>query len=108
MYEELRPEEQELYHNDKELYCKITQGNGKSLHMSKSGADGETWVPLMEKAFAKLHGDYMSMNGGWPGDAIEDLTGCVVSPFQWLMARILTLQRIRGLSYSLKIRVRRN
>jgi hypothetical protein len=33
----------------------------------------------MEKAYAKVHGDYDSISGGWPGDAVEDLTGGVTT-----------------------------
>jgi Calpain family cysteine protease len=38
---------------------------------------GETWVPLVEKAWAKLHGDYASVMFGRTCDAIEDMTGYV-------------------------------
>lgn len=37
--------------------------------------------PLLEKAYAKLHGDYASLTSGHVGEAMEDLTGCVPLPY---------------------------
>lgn len=80
-YEELKASEQELYHYDKETYNKSARKGGKSLHFAKSGTAGETWVPLIEKAYAKLHGNYSHLLGGQVCDAIEDLTGLVRSRY---------------------------
>jgi hypothetical protein len=77
-FEELNKAEKELYHDDKDMYNKLSRKSGKGLLYAKSGEAGETWVPLFEKAYAKLHGDYASLSGGRSSEGIEDLTGCVI------------------------------
>ena len=42
----------------------FTKGNGKEL-----------WVVILEKAWAKVHGDYLSIIGGFSDEAFRDLTG---------------------------------
>ncbi|KAL0068058.1 hypothetical protein AAF712_004962 [Marasmius tenuissimus] len=76
-FEELHAREKKLYHNDKEQYNRSARKNGKGLYFGRSGTQGETWVPLLEKAYAKLHGSYGSLGGGLASEAIEDLTGGV-------------------------------
>lgn len=66
-----------LYHNDRDLYDRVARRGGKTLYFARSADEGETWVPLIEKAYAKLHGDYVSLQGGSTNEGIEDLTGGV-------------------------------
>lgn len=77
-FEDLAPFEQSLYHDDKEYYLKSASVNeGKTLYFARSSAHNETWVPLIEKAYAKLHGHYAYLHLGKTCEALEDLTGGV-------------------------------
>jgi Calpain family cysteine protease len=44
------------------LTCQVVVNacHGERLYFAKSSKSGETWVPLVEKACAKLHGAYAS------------------------------------------------
>lgn len=48
---------------------KIHQTGSKALWGARCRNQNETRLPLLEKAFAKAHGDYASLVGGWPGYA---------------------------------------
>ncbi|KAG9026669.1 hypothetical protein FRB95_008568 [Tulasnella sp. JGI-2019a] len=76
-YEELTSREKTLYHKDKERYNQMARKGGKTLYFARSATENETWVPLVEKAYAKLHGDYKSIAGGTAVEGIEDITGAV-------------------------------
>ncbi|KAI9655670.1 MAG: hypothetical protein M1831_004822 [Alyxoria varia] len=54
----------------------LMKGND-ALFFSSCKEDEETWLPLMEKAYAKAHGDYQCIEYGFSGEGIEDLTGGV-------------------------------
>ena len=45
------------------------------LVYAQAGPDGALWMPILEKAAAKLYGNYEVMVGGWMGPAISVLTG---------------------------------
>lgn len=78
-FAELTNENQRLYHYDQELYNNTARKGRKGLYFARSMDEGETWVPLIEKAYAKLHGDYAALSGGMTMEAIEDLTGGICS-----------------------------
>ncbi|KAF8961992.1 hypothetical protein BDZ97DRAFT_1920880 [Flammula alnicola] len=76
-YEQLSVGEKELYHFEKERYNATARKGSDSLYFARPTKEGETWVPLVEKAYAKIHGDYASVMYGRTCDAIEDMTGGV-------------------------------
>lgn len=53
--------------NSQEEYRKEFQTNSRALLFAQSTDPNETWVPLLEKAFAKAHGDYGAIEGGSVG-----------------------------------------
>ncbi|KAK0124621.1 calpain 2, (m II) large subunit [Cadophora gregata] len=63
----------------RKLYKKTFQTGSDALHFASCAHPQETWVPLLEKAFAKAHGDFEAIAGGWPGEGVEDLTGGITT-----------------------------
>lgn len=62
-----------------EEYRKAHQSGSRALYFAQCSDENETWLPLLEKAYAKAHGDFASIDGGFTGEAIEDLTGGVTT-----------------------------
>ena len=50
-----------------EEYRKAYQTNSRALYFAQCSSENETWLPLLEKAFAKAHGDYQAISGGFTG-----------------------------------------
>ncbi|KAF9087956.1 hypothetical protein BGX29_000538 [Mortierella sp. GBA35] len=65
--------------DDQILYRIDEQSHRRELYFSKCHEDRESWLPLMEKAYAKIHGDYETLTGGFTAEGIEDLTGGIAS-----------------------------
>ena len=103
-YEELSNQEQALCRHDRETYNKLSRHGGKGLYFARSGTEEETWVPLIEKAYAKLHGNYESLIGGYSSEAVEDLTGYVVRSF---FLSFLDWVFFRGVSVMYRTKVRK-
>lgn len=50
-----------------EEYRKAFQTGSRALYFAQCTDDNEIWLPLLEKAFAKAHGDYSAIEGGFVG-----------------------------------------
>ncbi|USW56034.1 Putative cysteine peptidase, cysteine active, peptidase C2, calpain, catalytic [Septoria linicola] len=61
---------------DDEKLKEALQKDGLALYFGHCKSN-ETWLPLIEKAYAKAHGDYYAIEGGFASEGIEDLTGGV-------------------------------
>ncbi|KDO29567.1 hypothetical protein SPRG_19933 [Saprolegnia parasitica CBS 223.65] len=84
--------------SDKAKYKELLRTGSQALFFGKSSSARETWLPLLEKAYTKLHGDYKSVEGGFTGEGIEDLTGGVSTKV--LMTDILNYDRFWAEEFS--------
>lgn len=61
-------------------YFPCTENGGPIF--SRANAN-ELWVLLLEKAYAKLHGNYFTLRGGFANEGMIDLTGCPTECFDF-------------------------
>ncbi|MFB3890727.1 MAG: MBG domain-containing protein [Phycisphaerae bacterium] len=70
-----------FYRDGQEVYLRLDADlpvNGSSLSYAKLSPQGETWVPLVEKAYAYFRtgaNSYPSVEGGWPGSVFTAVAG---------------------------------
>jgi len=76
-WESLDANQKLLYHEDKDHYNETARTSGNILYYARGGEEDETWVPLIEKAYAKLYTNYSHLEGGVTHHSVEDLTGGV-------------------------------
>jgi len=57
---------------DDRIPCNAKNSN---INFAKCKDANELWVPLIEKAYAKLHGNYKALIGGYSHNALGDMTG---------------------------------
>jgi hypothetical protein len=73
-------------------YKQHYQTGSEALYFGKCHSANEIWLPLLEKAYAKIHGDYNALEGGRPGEAVEDMTGGVTTTIS--TNKILSKQKL--------------
>jgi hypothetical protein len=54
---------------------RLPMTTGSKLLYAQKGEDKSLWGPLLEKAFAKLYGNYEVLILGRAGNAMSDMTG---------------------------------
>ncbi|RSL78520.1 hypothetical protein CDV31_017264 [Fusarium ambrosium] len=74
--------EQIGHEETEDLHRRTYQTGSKALFFAQCRDQNETWVPLMEKAYAKAHGDYASLSRGWMSEGLEDLSGNISTGLQ--------------------------
>eukprot|EP00439_Symbiodinium_sp_Y106_P061291 s2051_g9.t1 len=96
----------EWYHTIIDDWMPVDQ-YGRLLY-AKSYDHDEVWVPLLEKAFCKMHTCYEMCDGGLPGEAVSLLFGGAMGKFAassvmgclvlWGMRRLLRREWLRAVS----------
>ena len=74
-----------------EEYRTVMQTGSRALYFAQCSDSNETWLPLLEKAFAKAHGDYSAIDGGFVGEGYLP-QNVVANTFSWNLPGIRHLQ----------------
>lgn len=80
-WEELGRRSQAIWQDSPEKYQRHARKGGRSLFFARSVNENETWVALLEKAYAKMCGDYASVYRKDSAQVVEQLTGSVAMTF---------------------------
>lgn len=56
-------------------YLPFWSASEYGLTYASPSPDKSLWMPILEKAAAKLYGNYEMLSGGWMGPAVQALTG---------------------------------
>ncbi|KAK2614654.1 hypothetical protein N8I77_001460 [Diaporthe amygdali] len=79
-FRDLHPEDFDPDGSKAAKFKMLNQRGSEALFFSRCTEENETWLPLLEKAYAKAHNDYEAIDGGYVGDGVEDMTGGVTTP----------------------------
>ena len=69
----------DLFSDNANIWKATFQHGPSSLFYGNTGSRDCMWFPLLEKAYAKVHGDYGALSGGFTAEGLEDLTGGIAS-----------------------------
>lgn len=69
-------------------------GRGYRPYFARMSSAGAWWMPLLEKAFAKLDQNYDRLNGGYSIEAFRTLTG---KPSMQIWHRFTTFEKLRSI-----------
>lgn len=73
----------------------------KTIHPAFAAwPQGILWPALIEKAYAKVHGSYKSLHGGFISEAFQDLTGAPTERLYLTRYRLSNTMMMRRMSYT--------
>jgi calpain-15 len=60
---------------------RLPLGDKGGILNSRMSVNKAWWLPILEKAYAKMNVNYSTLNGGNPSQALRELTGMPVEMF---------------------------